>query len=63
MVNKMWREINKAGKMGAGGGAKYLGPGVVRGAQNLGKMSCHGCNCQEGWGPVMCNHLLILAGA
>ena len=36
-----------------GGGAKYLGPGLV-----LGDWSLH--YCQEGWGPVMRNHLLVL---
>ena len=41
---------SKAGERG-GGGAKYLGPGLVEGARNLGKTSGHGCYCQEGWGP------------
>ena len=25
----------------------------------FGKMSCHRCDCPEGWRPVMCNHLLV----
>ena len=44
----------------ARGGGGYLGPRLVRGARNLGKTSGDGCDCQEGWGPVMCNHLLVL---
>ena len=30
------------------------------GKRNLGKTSGHGCDCQEGWGPVMCNYMLVL---
>ena len=47
-------DLNKADERRAGG-AKFLrlglaggGAGLVRGAPNLGKMSGHGCNCQEG---------------
>ena len=42
------------------GGAKYLGPRLVRETRNLSKMSGRWCNCQEGWGSEMCNHLLVL---
>ena len=42
------------------GRAKYLGPGLVRGALNLGKTSGHVCFCQGSWGPVNRNHLLAL---
>ena len=45
---------------GGRGEAKYLGPGLVRGGRNLGKTSDHGCDCQQSWGPVKCNHLLVL---
>ena len=34
---------------------------LVRGPKILVKLktSIYGCDCQEGWGPVMCNHLLV----
>ena len=44
----------------SGGGAKYLGPGLVKGVRNLGKTSGHGCYFQEGWEPVMRNDLPVL---
>ena len=54
-----WASVpTKAGERGAGGG--YLGPGLIRGPRNLGKTSGHRCDCQGGWGLVMCNHLLVL---
>ena len=37
-----------------------MGPRLVKGARNLGRMSGHGCYCQEGLGPVICSHLLVL---
>ena len=66
MVNTLSITIKpKAGERGRqGGGTKYLGPGLVRGARNLGKTSGHGCYCQDGWRPWrqdgMCNHFLVL---
>ena len=51
-------DVAKAGERGV---AKYLGPGLVRGGGlNLCKTSGHGCDCQEGWGPVMYRYLLVL---
>ena len=47
-------------KAGDREGAKYLGPGPVRGARNLGKTSGNGCYRQDGRRPVMCNNLLVL---
>ena len=42
----------KAGKRGeAGGGAKYLGPGLVRGARNLDKTSGHCATVKRVGGP------------
>ena len=46
---------------GAEGEANYLGPGLVRGAEILVKrLVMDGCDCQEGWEPVLRNHLLVL---
>ena len=50
---------SKADERGRSRGAKYLGPRLVRG-RNLGKTSGIGCYYQDGWGPVMFNHLLVL---
>ena len=44
---------------GAGGG-KIPGARTGWRDRNLGKTSGNGCYCQDGWGPVMCNHLLVL---
>ena len=45
-----------------GGGAKHLGPGLVRGEGNLGKTPGHGCCIlSKGLGGgVMSNHLLAV---
>ena len=42
-----------SGQGASGGRAKYLGPGLVREARTLNKTSGHGCDSQEGWGPVI----------
>ena len=62
MVNTISITIKpKAGERGGRGGGKIPGAGLVRGGgRNLGKTSGHGCYCQDGWGSVMCNHLLVL---
>ena len=44
---------------GGQGGAKYLGPVLVRGPEILINIWSL-CYCQEGWGPVMRDHLLVL---
>ena len=48
----------KAGERGTG--HNTWGLVLVRWPQNIGKTSGHGCDCQEGMGPVMCNHLVVL---
>ena len=55
-------EVIRPAKGEHAGGGEYLGPRLVRrgGGRNLGKTSSHGCVHQEGWGPIMCNHLLVL---
>ena len=51
--------LYKAGERGGqGGGQNTWGPGWLMGPK-FGKMSCHWCDCPEGWRPVMCNHLLV----
>ena len=47
---------------GGRGGQNTWGPDWL-GPRNLGTMSGNGCYCQDGWGPVMCNHLLVLGPA
>ena len=60
--SKMWNtwHFHPNPKAGKRGGGKFLKPRLVRGFQNLGKTSGHGCDCQEGWWLVVCNYLLVL---
>ena len=53
-------EVIRPAKGGHAGGQNTWGPDWLEGGRNLGKTSSHGCDHQEGWGPVMCNHLLVL---
>ena len=56
----VFRVMSKAGERGGGaGGAKYLGPRLVWAARNFDNIWSLR-HCQEGWGPVMRNHLLVL---
>ena len=50
MVNKMWREINKAGKMGAGGGANTWGLGWLGEPKILVKCLVMGATVKRGGG-------------
>ena len=48
-------------KVGKREGQNTWGPDWLGGPEILVKcLHGHWCDCQEGWGSVMCNHLLVL---